>query len=181
MNVKERYLAEKACDDYLIANSLSKDLIGIFNTDLLNTTGNLIVDYEKWLPAFKAYIENHQHITTYREITSWDNGEVIYRDSLKGSKIKTFIEKAVINGIDLYYADLSWLDLRYADLSGANLSGAKLSRANLSDANLSDANLSDANLSGANLSWADLSWADLKNVNLKNVNLKNVKGLIKCF
>jgi hypothetical protein len=96
--------------------------------------------------------------------------------------IRTALEKAVddnvnliganLSGAKLSLADLSNADLPNADLSSADLSSANLTRANLSGAYLCFANLSDAYLSFANLSGADLSNADLSDANLYRADLR---------
>ena len=73
--------------------------------------------------------------------------------------LKGFVERADLDGADLFEANLSG-----ADLSEANLNRADLSETNLDGANLSDANMPNANLTGANLSHVDLSGANLDGV-----------------
>ena len=75
--------------------------------------------------------------------------------------LKSAVEQAVKEGVNL-----SGADLYEANLSGANLSGSNLSGADLSGADLSGADLSRAYLFGANLSGADLSGAKGINKNL---------------
>ncbi|RUA33324.1 MAG: hypothetical protein DSY78_00415 [Chloroflexi bacterium] len=60
--------------------------------------------------------------------------------------LKGFVERADLDGADLFEANLS-----RADLSETNLDGANLSDANMPNANLTGANLSHVDLSGANL------------------------------
>ncbi|AGY58263.1 pentapeptide repeat-containing protein [Gloeobacter kilaueensis] len=78
---------------------------------------------------------------------------------------------AILQGVNLYYADLGEADLNGANLGGANLGGANLGGASLNGANLSGANLGGADLRGADLSEADLSWADLNWADLSGANL----------
>ena len=67
---------------------------------------------------------------------------------------KGWLERFILIGVDLWYANLSG-----ANLSGANLSGANLTGANLSGANLSGANLYSTFLLGANLTETNLTGA----------------------
>lgn len=60
--------------------------------------------------------------------------------------LKGFVERADLDGADLFEANLN-----RADLSETNLDGANLSDANMPNANLTGANLSHVDLSGANL------------------------------
>ena len=83
--------------------------------------------------------------------------------------LKSAVEQAVKEGVNL-----SGADLYEANLSGANLSGS-----NLYLAYLSGANLSGANLSGADLSGADLSRAYLFGANLSGADLSGAKGINK--
>jgi uncharacterized protein YjbI with pentapeptide repeats len=86
--------------------------------------------------------------------------------SIETDSLKSAVEEAVRQRINLSFADLEEADLYRADLygmdlHGANLHGAALYKANLSRANLSGADLSRADLSKANLYKADLTGADL--------------------
>ena len=65
--------------------------------------------------------------------------------------LKGFVERADLDGADLFEANLSRADLAGASLIAANLDGANLSDANMPNANLTGANLSHVDLSGANL------------------------------
>ena len=111
----------------------------------------------------------------------------------ESDSIKTAIELAVsenvnlidanliganLRGADLIDANLSDANLRGADLIGANLRGADLIGANLRGADLIGANLSDANLRGADLIGANLSDANLRGADLIGANLigANLRG-----
>jgi hypothetical protein len=85
--------------------------------------------------------------------------------------IRTALEKAVADGVNLSGADLAGANLAGADLTNVNLVDADLVRANLVDADLSGANLAGANLAGANLRGANLANANLTNANLSSAYL----------
>ena len=96
-----------------------------------------------------------------------------------------YLDKAVLQGAELAYADLTRADLSHADLrssalqhsrmAGAVLAGADLSEADLSGADLRRADLRDANLFRADLEGADLTGADLKGARLTCADLEDVK------
>jgi len=131
------------------------------------------------------------------EIKSWRHGKILF--SAESDCLKSCVEIAIkqkinLSGADLLGADLLGADLLGANLSGANLFGADLLKANLSGADLSGANLSGvdllganllganlsgANLSGANLLGADLLRANLLGANLSGADLSGAKGINK--
>ena len=57
-------------------------------------------------------------------------GDVLFSENY----VRNALEKAIVNGADLFGANLSGANLSGADLSGANLSRADLFRANLKEA-----------------------------------------------
>ena len=126
------------------------------------------------------------------------DGVVIFKHEAENNSIKTTVEEAVKNDINLALADLGDAELAGANLKGAIFRGANLRGANLRDTNLEKADLAWANLAWAtleraelkfaflkcadldeaNLVWADLNgaylaWADLADANLKEANLKD--------
>jgi hypothetical protein len=106
------------------------------------------------------------------EIKHRRTGAVLYAMQIANDDqypIRTALERAVADGVNLIGANLVSANLACAYLRGANLRGANLSYANLSYADLIDANLSDVNLSDANLFDADLSNADLTDAKYKGV------------
>lgn len=114
-------------------------------------------------------------------------GDVLFEYEKENNTIKDTLEKAIISGANLSWANLSganlssanlsWSNLYRANLYGANLSSANLYGANLSSANLYSANLSSANLYGANLSSANLSDANISWVNLNDKKIISVSRI----
>lgn len=86
--------------------------------------------------------------------------------------IKSALEDAVGQDIDLTGVDLYAEDLRGVYLFGAVLVDAELTYADLSGANLTNADLTGANLTKADLTGADLTGADLTDVNLTGVDVR---------
>ena len=78
------------------------------------------------------------------KIINWKTQETIIED--KNLSIKELVEKAVINGISLVYADL-----REANLCGADLHYAFLRRADLRDTDLTSADMRSADIRGAKI------------------------------
>lgn len=87
---------------------------------------------------------------------------VIYTHEQEDNNVKITLEKAVKEGVKLFFADLVGVDLSYANLSGASLARAALV----------DAKLAGADLSRAYLSWTDLSGAVLLKANLSGAKLE---------
>jgi hypothetical protein len=92
------------------------------------------------------------------EIKHCWTGVILYTTQIADSDqypIRTALERALANGVNLSGADLSDLNLSYADLANANLSGAYLSGTNLTGANLYGANLYSVDLTNANLAYTN--------------------------
>ena len=71
------------------------------------------------------------------------------------------ILKTNLNGANLNLLDLAYTDLRSSNLEGADLMYATLNKTELNSSNLTKANLKSAKLTGANLNRANLNGADL--------------------
>jgi uncharacterized protein YjbI with pentapeptide repeats len=104
------------------------------------------------------------------------NGSEIFSHECEGNTIKTTVEEAVKQGVNLTHAILNGAVLNGAVLNGAILNGAILMgailySANLYGATLTGANLYGANLTGANLTGTDLTGTDLTGANLYGANL----------
>jgi hypothetical protein len=111
------------------------------------------------------------------EIKNRWTGAVIYAMQVADDDrypIRTALEKAVTDGVNLSDADLTNANLSGADLTYANLAGIYLCSANLVGAFFVCADLFGADLSNANLSGADLFGADLTNANLSGADLSGV-------
>jgi uncharacterized protein YjbI with pentapeptide repeats len=91
-------------------------------------------------------------------------GEVVVEGEFES--IRSALEVAVEQGVNLGRTQLSGAHLVGADLRGANLRGARLRDASLNGVNLSHANLRAADLRDANFSDADLSGAKLRRARL---------------
>lgn len=83
------------------------------------------------------------------------------------------VERVVLSGIDLRFANMKGANLARADLRHAKLQGADLRDANLSSCNLENADLTDCDLRGANLDGAVLVRTRLVNANLTGASLKD--------
>jgi uncharacterized protein YjbI with pentapeptide repeats len=109
--------------------------------------------------------------------------------AVNSAALRTCLEPAVAEGVDLSGVDLGYANLLGAILSGARLEGAFMRGAHLEEADLWNANLQEAylgmanleavslveaNLQGANLHWANLRGADLSRANLVDAHLTAV-------
>lgn len=88
------------------------------------------------------------------QIKSWTTGEVLFKFKLPYYSMKTALEAAVNDSVDLSYANLRWADLRGARLKGADFFQADLLEASLFGADISEADFTDANLEGVDFRLA---------------------------
>jgi Pentapeptide repeats (8 copies) len=91
------------------------------------------------------------------------------------------LDRANLQGTDLWMADLEGAKLWGADLRNAHLYVADLREADLSGANLSKADLTGADFTGANLSRAILSGTNLSGVYLERTNLSQANLSDACL
>jgi uncharacterized protein YjbI with pentapeptide repeats len=111
------------------------------------------------------------------EIKHRFSGSILF--SIETDSLKSAVEEAVRQRIDLSFANLEEADLYRADLYGMDLHGADLRGAHLYKANLSRTNLSGADLSRADLSKANLYKADLTGADLSGAGLYGAIGVNK--
>jgi uncharacterized protein YjbI with pentapeptide repeats len=81
------------------------------------------------------------------------------------------LNKASLNGAELWGINLKSANLDKADLLGADLNRSNLIDAKLYKTNLNEANLAEVDLSGANMRGATLNGTCLRKANLSKVNL----------
>jgi len=101
------------------------------------------------------------------ELKDYGKGFVLWTGTARN--VKSALEKAVKDCVDLRGVDISDACLDFADLRGAWLYGAQLSRSSLNYAFLHGACLEYANLYGANVRFALFDGAHLQGANLDNI------------
>lgn len=84
----------------------------------------------------------------------------------KANLQRTDLRHAKLSEADLVEANLSHADLGYAEMAHADLLATNLNQANLSDANLTGARLAETTLYRGELLWTNLTAADLTEANL---------------
>lgn len=107
--------------------------------------------------------------TCVAQIFRWDNGELI-----AGTESVAAVRRAMLQDLNLEYANLRGHDLHSANLERSNLSHAEMSGANLFLAKLTHANFSNANLTDVDLTQTTLKDAVFRDAWIGGANLTDV-------
>ena len=119
----------------------------------------------RWLEKHIERLKNELPLITIKS----KKGYTLYKD--RGT-LKSVLEKAVKERVDLCGVFLKGANLCGANLQGACLKGANFCGSNLQCANLCKASLECADLIKANLQDADFSYTSLEGVNLHEANIE---------